>query len=137
MKKRSTVIIVRPWLEKVPTCHPIGIAHQFCSTADFWERGRPSGHPRHAQGKAIRNPAPAAAAIPDLRLNRDQCSSRAIEVFPPVFVVTSLSSTVVFAPASQLYFWGCPSQRVTVMRAGEQVVFTPTQFALVFLAKEA
>lgn len=130
MKKLSAAIIVRPWLGKVPACRRIGTAHQFYSMADFLGKGHPSGHSRHAQGKAIRNPAPAVAAILDWRLNRGQCSIRAIEVFPPVFVVTSLSSTVVFAPARRSNFWKCPSQRVTVMRAGEQVVFTPTQFAL-------
>jgi hypothetical protein len=130
MKKLSAAIIVRPGLGKVPACRRIGIAHQFYSMADFLGKGHPSGHSRHAQGKAIRNPAPAVAAIPDWRLNRGQCSSRAIEVFPPVFVVTSLSSTVVFAPARRSNFWECPSQRVTVMRAGGQYVFTHTHFAL-------
>lgn len=130
MKILLGTIIVRPWLGKVPTYRRTGIAHQFYSMADFWERDRPSRHPGHAQGKVIRNPAPAAAAIPSWRLNRGQCSSRATEVFPPVFVVTSLSSTVVFAPATRSNFWECPSQRVTVMRVGKQVVFTRTQFAL-------
>jgi hypothetical protein len=130
MKKLSAVIIVRPWLEKVPACRRIGIARQFYSTADFWEKGRPSGHPTHAQGKVIRNPAPAAVVIPNWRLNRGQCSSRAIEAFPPTFVVTSLSSTVVFAPAHQSNFWECQSQSITVMRGRKQYVFRRTQFAL-------
>lgn len=124
--------IVRLWLGKVPTCHRTGIAHQFCSTADFWGKVRPSGHPGHAQDKAIRNPAPAAAVIQGWRLNRGQCSNHATEAFPPIFVVTSLSSTVVFAPARQSNFWECPSQRVTVMCVGQQAVFTRTRFALEF-----
>jgi hypothetical protein len=44
--------------------------------------------------------------------------------------VTSLSSTVVFAPARQSNFWECPSQRITVMRGRKQYVFRRTQFAL-------
>ena len=128
--KLSAAIIVRLWLGKVPTCRRIGIARQFYSTAGIWGRGRPSEHSKHAQGKAIRNPAPADAVIPDWRLNRGQCSNRAIEVFPPTFVVTSLSSTVVFAPARRSNFWEYPSQRITVMRGGKQTVFTRTQFAL-------
>lgn len=131
MKKLPATIIVRPWLGRVPAYRRIGIARQFYSMADFWGKDRPNGRPGHAQGKAIRNPVLAAAVIPSWRLNRGQCSNRAVEAFLPTFVVTSLSSTVVFAPVRRSSFWECPSQRITVMRAGEQYVFTCTQFALV------
>jgi hypothetical protein len=133
--KTTATITVRLWLEKAPVYRLIGTARQFCSGAGFWGTTHPGALPRRVPDKSIRNPARAVAETQGWPANRGQCSSRVIEVFPPVVAVTSLSSTVVFAPAHRSNFLGYPSQCITVAGGERESVFTLTQYLLEFVWK--
>jgi hypothetical protein len=127
MKRHGPAITFRHGLEKSPASGRLEIARQSCSTTDFLEIGRPSGHPGRGRNRAFHNPAPAAAVIPGWPANPGLRSSRAVEVSWPGLLATSPSLCAISSPANRSNSLGALSPLATVAGRRGKAVFTQTQ----------
>lgn len=127
MKCPQSIVIVPRGLGKSPAFDRLDIANPACSSADFLGTGLPSERSKHEPDKAIRNPAPYAAAIPSWPANPGLCSSHAVGALSQKFPATSPFSCATFSPANRSSFCGGSSPTKTVRRRWLKYVFTHTQ----------
>lgn len=105
----------------------IEIEDRFCLTAGSWGINLQGERSARERGKAFRNRAPVAAAIPNWRANPGLYSSRAVGVLWPRHPATSPFSCAISLPASRPNSLMALSPAVTVMASGRKSVFTYTQ----------